>query len=158
MKVAGYLFTLGLAVVCFLSLGADGGGGCVVVPPPQQPQQPPPQAQTQQSPPPRQPAPPQPAPPPSAPALNMPTTIALGCRCGPNTTIVVQCSVSNRNKQPMTVTLRVLAESGSLGYNARGASQPIVLPTFATANYEVVADFDALMDCSSCKNSQCAVQ
>lgn len=152
MKARGFL-VLGMAVLCFLSVGADGGGGCAM-PPPQQPQQPPPQ-----QPPPRQVPTAQYQPPPQpAPALNMPTTVALGCRCGPNTTIVVQCSVSNRNKQPMTVTLRVFAETGSFGYNARGTSQPVVLPTFATANYEVTADFDAMMDCSSCKNSQCAVQ
>lgn len=146
MKVPGsVLKVIALAIVCFSSMGANGGGGCV--PPPQQttPQQP-------QQPPPRQ------APPPAPVTLNLPTTVALGCRCGPNTTIVVQCSVTNRNQQPMTVTLRAFAETGSLGYNARGTSQPIVLPTFATASYEVTADFDALMDCSSCKNSQCAVQ
>lgn len=155
MKVRGSLFLLGMAVVCCLSIGADGGGGCAM-PPPQQPQQPPPPAQ---QPPPQQAPSPQYQPPAQpAPALNMPTTVALGCRCGPNTTIVVQCSVTNRNKQPMTVTLHVFAESGSLGYNARGTSPPILLPTFATANYEVTADFDAMMNCSSCKNSQCAVQ
>ncbi|MEZ4366198.1 MAG: hypothetical protein R2939_07900 [Kofleriaceae bacterium] len=83
---------------------------------------------------------------------------APGCRCAGNTTIVVMCSVSNHAPVNVAVSLSATAETGTFGVDSAGSStRDVRVAAGSTEVVEVLTDFDAMFDCSSCKSASCSV-